>query len=306
MRFRITIEPLTAFGSSLLGETLFGQLCWAIRYQQGEARLRELLEGYGEGRPFAAVSDAFPSGYLPLPSLPVSFWEDDPGTDRKVLKGRRWIREEVLKGTAPRAWRNKAVSDADLLRGGAFSAKEVRVHNTISRLSATTGKNEFAPFKSSQTWFAPGMALDIYAETDGRLSEDELRKAFEFVGQSGYGRDASAGLGKFSVCGLEAVPAPAASETVMTLASSFPGAERPKQMWYRVKTHFGRHGGDAALGANPFKQPLLLAERGAVYEFSERKARSVTGRGITGVSLSDPETVHQGCAPVVALPKFTV
>ncbi len=42
----LRIRPLSPFGTPPLGDTLFGQLCWAIRHQSGEARLRELLDGY--------------------------------------------------------------------------------------------------------------------------------------------------------------------------------------------------------------------------------------------------------------------
>ena len=59
---RFTIRPKVPFGSPLLGETLFGQLCWAILRLYGKERLEALLDGYCAGRPFAVVADAFPKG----------------------------------------------------------------------------------------------------------------------------------------------------------------------------------------------------------------------------------------------------
>lgn len=88
---RFTLRPRTAFGSPLLGETLFGQVCWAIAHMKGGGRLTELLEGYAEGRPFLALSDAFPKGFLPLPALPAFLWRADPGAGRKELKRRKWV-----------------------------------------------------------------------------------------------------------------------------------------------------------------------------------------------------------------------
>lgn len=78
---RFTIRPKAPFGSPLLGETLFGQLCWAILRLYGKERLEALLDGYCEGRPFAVVADAFPKGCIPLPALPAQFWaqhDDSP------------------------------------------------------------------------------------------------------------------------------------------------------------------------------------------------------------------------------------
>ncbi|PIW72238.1 MAG: CRISPR-associated protein Csm7, partial [Hydrogenophilales bacterium CG12_big_fil_rev_8_21_14_0_65_61_21] len=50
------ITPLSAFGTPPKGDTLFGQLCWALRNRLGEARLTQLLDGYTVGRPFVVIS----------------------------------------------------------------------------------------------------------------------------------------------------------------------------------------------------------------------------------------------------------
>ena len=68
---RLTLIPQTAFGTPLVGDTLFGHLCWNIAEAYGVARLRDLLDGYTAGAPFLIASDAFPAGYLPLPTLRI-------------------------------------------------------------------------------------------------------------------------------------------------------------------------------------------------------------------------------------------
>ena len=88
--YRLTLQPATAFGTPLAGDTLFGQLCWALRHRLGNERLNDLLSGYTQGQPFAVVSDAFPQGFLPLPSLPSAFWQKS-AVDRKTLKKKRWV-----------------------------------------------------------------------------------------------------------------------------------------------------------------------------------------------------------------------
>ena len=88
---RFTIRPKAPFGSPLLGETLFGQLCWAILRLYGKERLEALLDGYCEGRPFAVVADAFPKGCIPLPALPAQFWAQHDDSDRKYLKKKAWM-----------------------------------------------------------------------------------------------------------------------------------------------------------------------------------------------------------------------
>lgn len=77
------ITPLSAFGTLLKGDTFFGHLCWGVRNHFGESRLRELLQGYTNELPFAVVSDALPSGYLPRPALPVHWFVDTDPSERK-------------------------------------------------------------------------------------------------------------------------------------------------------------------------------------------------------------------------------
>ena len=89
---RATLALHTPLGTPLAGDTLFGQLCWALREAAGEAELRRRLQGYTEGSPWLVVSDGFPAGYLPRPTLPQHFSPtvDDPA-QRKAAKRQRWL-----------------------------------------------------------------------------------------------------------------------------------------------------------------------------------------------------------------------
>ena len=64
------IEVLSPLGTHLQGDTLFGHLCWGIRYLKGEKMLEEFLEQYEEKDVPLLVSDAFPKDHLPRPCLP--------------------------------------------------------------------------------------------------------------------------------------------------------------------------------------------------------------------------------------------
>ncbi|MBK6715480.1 MAG: hypothetical protein IPG57_10385 [Burkholderiales bacterium] len=89
--FKLTLRPESAFGTPLAGDTLFGHLCWALRWRQGEASLTALLEGYTRGQPFAVLSDALPAGLLPRPNLPASRLQraGDPKVDPQQRKAER-------------------------------------------------------------------------------------------------------------------------------------------------------------------------------------------------------------------------
>ena len=83
---RATLALATPLGTPLSGDTLFGQCCWALREAEGEVELTRRLEGYTQGQPWLVVSDGFPAGYLPKPTLPQNF---EPKTDPAARRMRR-------------------------------------------------------------------------------------------------------------------------------------------------------------------------------------------------------------------------
>jgi CRISPR-associated protein Csm4 len=317
--FRLSLRPVTAFGTRLAGDTLFGQLCWVLRRLHGEIFLNDLLEGYTQDRPFAVLSDAVPSGFLPLPTLPSSLWASSDDDDRKKRKSKRWIALEHLTHDLA-LWQSNACDDEEAYAGHASRLcgddttyaplPHTQAHNTINRLTGTTGKGAFAPYGMELWWYHPESALDVYVVLDeSRLDDAEFSKALTAVGKLGYGRDAGIGAGKFEM--EEKLQAPAwtcrPAKSFLALAPCAPQGlnYEAECSFYSVRTHFGRHGDEAALWDNPFKQPLLTAKTGAVFTLSEAAPRHFLGQGITGISAVDVRTVHQGYAPVFPLPELS-
>ena len=308
---RITLRPLSALGTPLAGDTLFGQLCWTLRHQLGNDRLNALLQGYTQGQPFAVVSDALPSGHVPLPSLPSAIWAKAPdGTsDRKILKKKRWLRFSDMHSQLPK-WQTLAVADVETSLGKI--TERAQPHNTINRQTGTTGTGMFAPYTVNQLWLAPGSSLDVWLVFDAqRIGAAELLAAFTHMGHSGYGRDASIGLGKFE---LESPPVavtptvPDAANAYLTLGPCAPQGLGfcPVRSHWQVTTRFGRHGDVAVQSGNPFKRPVLLAKAGSVFwpEHIDTVCAFI-GQGLGGVaapvSLAMPETVQQGYCPVLPI-----
>lgn len=305
---RLTLQPLSAFGTPLAGDTLFGQLCWTLRRQLGNARLNDLLHGYTAGRPFAVLSDAMPQGYLPLPTLPSWFWAKTQ-VERKVLKKKRWLPLAALKRPLPE-WQAQAHSDAEASHAGSEISpviERAQPHNSINRQTGTTGTGRFAPYSQPQSWFHPAVRLHLYAALDStRLSLDELLEALQAMGKTGYGRDASIGLGKFAVgADKEGLPAsPGAANAWLSLGPLAPQGQGfvPEHSYYQPLTRFGRHGDLAVHSGNPFKRPVLLAKAGSVLTPTRFDAqRPFIGQGLSGVSDSQPETVQQGYAPAIGI-----
>lgn len=319
--YRARIILHTAFGTPLAGDTLFGQICWAAHEYRGDNWLTELLQGYIEGRPWLVVSDAFPAGYLPRPTLPQRLTAPtrsdraDSAALRKTEKGKVWIPANVT--ALPLAeMLSRAVDNKSAFGLNCIPKTVPQSHNSLSRLSGTTEGADFSPYTMSQTFYASGQRMEIYlAADDERIDGTSLQKLLSAIGHQGFGRDASIGLGKFTVEKLEPHTWPANLEQEggdgvawLTLAPCAPqGLELDAaRSYWRVVTRFGRHGNRHALSGNAFKNPLLLAQTGAVFT-SRNACHEVTflGQGLGGVrqpvSVSSPATVSQGYAPVVAI-----
>lgn len=309
------IVPRSAFGGHIKGDTLFGQLCWAIRHRFGEKRLDSLLQGYTADEPFLVVSDAFPSGFLPRPALPLHYYQKVRDEDRKVVKKRHWIPANKFQHSILE-WLQVAQSDAEVVKTIAATddkpnrlwSEQSQPHNAINRMTGTTGGGDFAPYAMPRIWQHPRLKLDIYLVLDeNRLNRDELNNLLTDIGTSGYGRDASIGLGKFD---LEedspSWPVQQQANTWLTLAPCAPqglGFD-PAQSWYQPFTRFGRHGDMAVHTGRPFKTPVLLADTGALLKPQQWTERRFIGQGLGGdgsLSNAIKATVQQGYAPVLPI-----
>ncbi len=303
-----TLRPRTAFATPLLGDTLFGQICWAIRHGWGEARLIGLLDGYTSGKPFLIVSDAFPSGTLPLPALPSVYWAsttNDP-KERKALKKITWIPIDAL-DKPMQDWQRFA---KDRPPADAHLTQRQQPRNSLNRLTNATGKGDgFSPYTVRQHWFAHNAVLDLHVWLDEtRLARAELADVLTAIGTTGFGKDAGVGLGKFDIdTPMEsALITHTAPDAWLTLAPCAPQelGWNATRSFYRPFTRYGRHGDEAARREAPFKAPLLLAAAGALLAPLQENdwSRGWIGQGLGGngqLSHALPQTVHQGYAPAI-------
>lgn len=307
--YTFRLKPLSAFATEILGDTLFGQLCWAIRNHHGEAYLGKLLKGYTEGQPFMVVSDAFPSGHIPKPSVPSWFFNDANPELRKLLKKKVWMPLESI-GLSLEQWQTACKSTAELLDASTeshWSKEGTQPHNTINRLSGTTGSGDFAPYTVGVTHYADQTIFDCHIVLDEvRFDVDSLGEVLQNIGHFGFGKDATIGAGKFEVVDCQSFSPPAVDNVNASLSLA-PCAPQglgydAKLSFYQPFTRFGRHG-DIAVhqSGKPFKSPVLMAKSGSIFGVTSQSGFIGQGLGAEKQKLSSviPETVQQGYCPVV-------
>jgi len=320
----IVIRPLGPFGTPLKGDTLFGHFFWQLVYDPGliKGDLEHWRGVYGHD-PFVVISSAFPrlkeknrvSWFLPRPALPLHFFGKNGGNcferlkHRKEKKARSFMRISGMEVDLRQVEFLNAREAAQHLQGGEVfllqdpPAPEIyrsQPHNIINRLTFSTGEG-FAPYQLDNLWFLPDLRLSVFVlYREEAFDEERLAEAFRRIGEMGFGRDASSGLGRFTVEELRPLPLPRPSKTLYTLGPYVPREHEYQKIWYQPFVRFGRHGGPLAISSNPFKEPVLMAGEGAVLQTPD-KAGPFVGRAVTGLSKAEKDTLHQGYSLVFPL-----
>lgn len=313
--YTFTLRPLSPFATTIKGDTLFGQLCWALRNRFGSGHLEGLLQGYTDNQPFAVVSDAFPQGHVPKPTVPSWFFADADPEQRKLLKKKIWMPLVQIGSPLP-DWQQACKAPGELFPEVVIDGKPakqwqmegIQPHNTINRLTGTTGTGEFAPYGMTQQWFKQGVLLDCHIVLDTeKLPLTDLQTCLQDIGHFGFGRDATIGAGKFELAGDAQImtrPDVPDADVCLTLAPCAPQCLgfTSKRSFYQPFTRFGRHG-DVAVHqeGKPFKNPVLLAQTGAI--MGAIPGSLFIGQGLGGdkqkLSNAIAGTVQQGYAPAL-------
>ncbi len=292
--YKTTITPISNFATTLKGDTLFGQMCWSIKYVFGEEKLKELLSDY-EDSPFMVVSDGFASGYVPKPKMPFLLLNEN-SDEKKQNRKKIWLTLEQLQ--------NGEFAEAKTDDEAQSSDKTAQViRNSINyKTFTTTDDGAFAPYGEKELVLTK---KDIYFLIDEtKFSLEELQQSFEQLSLHGYGKDTTIGKGRFSFEKFEEVEQGNESKTFMTLSPFSPQGLDCKELYYEPFTRFGKHGGDRAF-VNAFKKPLLLADSACVVHFEFKQKLQYTGKAIKGVSTAHPKSVHQGYSIVVPIKELS-
>jgi CRISPR-associated protein Csm4 len=324
--YEITITPTSPFGTPLKGDTLFGHFCWQAAYDPDllEGGLESQLQRYRE-KPFAVFSSAFPKiegprlRYLmPRPEAVVLDRGMETGETRrarllggKELKTKIWMVLENIDVIDPAAVQFLTGKEAAVRiaedRAGADNAGDVvsavaQPHNTINRITGTTGSGMFAPHATEIRYYLPGITLAVCVLLDEACTDiQRVCKGMERIGQWGFGRDASTGLGRFAVTGHKEhlLPRLDQANACYSLAPTVPQKDAFAHTFFTPFVRFGKHGDRLATGSVPFKRPVVMADEGAV--FIPTDADSFTtpwlGTGISGVSYAEVAAVAQGYSP---------
>jgi CRISPR-associated protein Csm4 len=271
--------------SAWQSDTIWGHLCWGLRYNYGENALLEFINAYEQGTPLLLVSNGFPEDLLPRPIVP----EPPPKRcqefrDRKDAKDIKFLTMEEF---------GKAIQGEQFIP----SPKEkiettmVTLKNQLNRLTGTTGAEDAGQLFSFEQY--RWASISIYL----KLAEefvDRARELFQYVEQSGYGKRKSVGYGQVKLVSFEpfpGFPSPADANGFVTLSNFVPAARDPTSGYWNVIVKYGKLGEEFATGDNPFKKPLLMFTAGS--SFRDSPCREHYGRLVRALSPIHIEKIVQ-------------
>ncbi len=310
--YRLRFRPRGVWLTPWQSDTLFGELCWALRYEEGEERLQAFLAPFLSGRPPFVLSNGFPGELMPRPVLPPA---PAPASDKalaiaamkaaKSEKAARWISSDVF-----HCIRRTGHVEPQVQRCGGLR-RDVVIKNQINRRTGTTAppgeQDEAAGNLYAQVEIglpAELTEIAVYAAAESSEWAERLWALFGKLAHSGHGAKKSSGYGTFQIVGMDPLPdwsAPVdGANSFIALSNFAPAAGDPVDGYYEPMVKYGKLGEEFAGSAamSPFKYPLLMVRAGAVFRTPE--PRAWYGRMVRGVYPGDERIVQ--FAYTLALP----
>lgn len=268
--YRALIRLESPLSTPLQGDTIWGHLCWSIVLREGEEALLRFFSRYSDGTVPVIYSDVFPHDMLPNPELKPVFRETEEKFEDialiKAIKRRKYLPKSFFgTDTAFSVEKIRKVLEFADTEPDEMVKRVTRKHNTINRISGTTG-DDGSFFTSEELWIsAKDQIFDLYVL--GEMGEKELLEYTKMAFEHGYGADRSTGKGFVSVLSMEPVETKKEGNRKMALSSFIPSDyEQFKNPRTRNFTKYGKLGEWYSIGRNPFKKPVVLFQQGSTWD----------------------------------------
>ncbi|RLC96208.1 MAG: hypothetical protein DRI40_03820 [Chloroflexi bacterium] len=296
--YRVILQMQSWTASAWQADTIFGHLCWGMRYLYGEKELEDFLEWYHEGVPPLLLSNGFPGDLLPRPLLPPSPEHGSPSLQQQKEAFDRGKKTKAVTHLSPEQFAQAIRGEeiGDLPQGPQqqriAEQRRVTLKNQISRLTGTTGEEgQLFPFEEFY-WDTVTVYLKL---EQGFL--DTAQRLFEYLRDAGYGKRKSVGYGQVKHLTLESFPgfpSPQDANGFISLSNFVPARHDPTTGNWRCLVKYGKMGEEYSQEDMAFKRPLLMFEAGST--FYDPCCRDFYGRLVSHISVSQPHVVQYGFA----------
>jgi CRISPR-associated protein Csm4 len=294
--YKVMLQLASPYATDWQADTIWGHLCWALRFAYGEEELIKFLARYNQDEVPLLVSNGFPGDLLPRPILPskkITLRSEFSGA--KANKKISWLTSEefaeIINGEEP------------VLAEKSIETSIVTLKNQINRFSGTTRGNE-GDATAGHLFNFPQRYLEIVS-IYVKVADDFVETAkelFENLSKAGYGKRKTVGYGQFTVKSFDefmGFKSPKDANAFTSLSNFVPAANDPTRGYWGILVKYGKLGEEFAVTGNPHKKPLVMLKAGSC--FYDNPIRNYYGRLVKGLSLKYPSVVQYGYAFPVPL-----
>lgn len=284
IKLKVQSPVLTPFQA----DTIFGHLCWMVKYGDGEEALKKFLEPFKSGEPPFVISDGFPCDLLPKPLL-AELNITDP-VQRKNIKNLEWIEVQDFN----RIIEGETITESEIIKDKKPS-QAISTHNTINRLTNIT-LSEGGVYNLPETIIPE---VSIYLKVVDEQRKDKVVDLFKKLSQTGYGKKKSIGKGQFFVREVSEFNNFSLLQNAngfVTLSNFCPKENDPTEGIYKTFVKYGKLGEEFTFCGNPFKKPLLMIKTGSVFKTGSQPEEFYGHMIWEGIAPGKPEVVHYAYA----------
>jgi len=263
--FRAKFKLKSWVASAWQSDTIFGHLCWGMRYLHGEGELSDFLRLYEEGTPPLLVSNGFPGELLPNPIMPPPTVQRTLPLVEQRKKFRHYKQGRDLRYITPAEF-TRAINGETLVPSPETKSGEtvrITLKNQLNRLTSTTDDEH--PLYNFEERYWPEITVYLKVSDD---FVDTAKKLFQYIADTGYGKRKSVGYGQIGLVSFDTFgefSKPQKANGFVTLSNFVPAANDPAIGCWNTIVKYGRMGEEWASEDNAFKKPLLMLEAGSTF-----------------------------------------
>ena len=318
--FILKIKLISPLITPLDADTIFGHICWSLRYIKGNKFVESFLKEF-ESSPKFLVSNGFPENFISVPVLPeidyddmLKMLEDKKVIDLFNLKGGKNKNNILTLAEKVKYFKKTEILPLEVflkiadnlnekslfLEMALFETNKIKLdetvfsfksevmevmHNSINRMN-TSVSDSGRLYSQNETFYNSEMIFDIFFKIFDSEYIPVINEAMEFICINGYGKDKSVGKGSFKIeKALEKTEIfNRPGDFFMSLSPFIPDS-KCTPVFYKIKTKFGKvfnDTGEYGKNFNPFKKPAVMLDSGSI--FKAEKDDSVCGSIISDIS----------------------
>ncbi|MGQ9842557.1 MAG: type III-A CRISPR-associated RAMP protein Csm4 [Spirochaetota bacterium] len=205
--YKFVFTPLSFFSDLFSSDTVFGALCWAMRYGYGEEKLEQMLKQF-EAKPPFLVSSFLPLDYMPKPVLPLQYTKEEvlhkkeriqQFSDFKKKKKLRWAPISLFVKYQKNFNHELFIEEIEYDNSVTVEPSNFDItRNAISRFSGTVLEGML--FTDTYKYIdLHKLQLVVYVKVFDGQYDELIKELFSAAAQMGLGSNTSIGKGLFTV-----------------------------------------------------------------------------------------------------------